>query len=129
MIETAHRALGICGQVLRYGIATGRAANNPTRALHGALQAVTAPVRIGELLRSFDGYEGSLITRCALELAPLVFARPEEFRTAKWEDIDFETQERRFTASKTKTPHIVPLATQAVSVLRDISRHETHGYR
>lgn len=127
-IETAHRALSNCGQVLRYGIATGRTANDPTRALRGALQpvrvrhlaAVTVPVRVGELLRAFDAYEGSLITRCALKLAPLVFVRPGEFRTAKWEDIDFETQEWRFTASKTKTPHIVPLATQAVSILREI---------
>ena len=39
---------------------------------------------------------------------------------AKWEDIDFETSEWRFTASKTKTPHIVPLAKQAVSILREI---------
>ena len=127
-VETAHRLLSNCGQVLRYGIATDRAENDPTRALRGALQpaqvrhlaAVTAPARVGELLRAFDAYQGSLITRCALKLAPLVFVRRGEFRTAKWEDIDFETQEWRFTASKTKTPHIVPLATQALSILREI---------
>jgi hypothetical protein len=37
-LETAHRALGNCGQVLRYAVATGRAERDTTQDLRGALQ-------------------------------------------------------------------------------------------
>ena len=39
-LETAHRALGNCGQVFRYAIATGRAKRDPTVDLRGALPPV-----------------------------------------------------------------------------------------
>src|ERR1700676_4169605 len=41
-LETAHRALGNCGQVFRYAIATGRAKRDPTGDLRGALPAQIA---------------------------------------------------------------------------------------
>ncbi|MDA9271972.1 integrase arm-type DNA-binding domain-containing protein [bacterium] len=127
-IETAHRAMGNCGQVFRYAIATGRAERDPSQDLKGALPPVkskhftakTTPQSFAQLLRVIDGYEGTLIVRCALRLAPLVFVRPGELRKAEWVDIDFETAEWRFTVSKTETPHIVPLATQAVAILNEI---------
>lgn len=127
-IETAHRVLQNCGQIIRYAIQTGRATQDPTRALNGALQAVkpnhmaaiTEPRQAGELLRTLDSYKGTLIVRCALQLAPLVFVRPGELRQAEWEDIDLDTAEWRFTASKTSTPHIVPLSSQALAILREI---------
>lgn len=127
-IETAHRALQNCGQVFRYAVATGRAERDPTGDLRGALQpvktrhmaATTEPRKVGELLRAFDGYQGTLTMRCALQLAPLVFVRPGELRQAEWADIDLDAAEWRFTASKTKTPHIVPLSRQAVAILREL---------
>jgi len=39
-LETAHRALGNCGQVFRYAVATGRAERDPTGDLKGALPPV-----------------------------------------------------------------------------------------
>ena len=57
--------------------------------------------RSAPLLRVLDGYEGSLIVRCALRLAPLVFVRPGELRRAEWKDIDLEAAEWRFTVTKT----------------------------
>ncbi len=127
-IETAHRVLGNCGEVFRYAIATGRAERDVAADLRGALQpaqkkhlaAVTEPKRVGELLRMLDGYEGTLTVRCALKLAPLVFVRPGELRTAKWEDIDLDNAEWRFTVSKTNTQHIVPLSDQAVAILQEL---------
>ncbi|MHB0973339.1 MAG: tyrosine-type recombinase/integrase [Thiobacillus sp.] len=124
-LETAHRALQNCGQVFRYAVATGRAERDPTGDLRGALQpvksshmaAITEPRKVAELLRTLDGYEGTLIVRCALQLAPLVFVRPGELRTAQWADIDLDAAEWRFTASKTGTAHIVPLSRQAVAIL------------
>ena len=127
-IETAHRAIGNCGQVFRYAIATGRAERDIAADLRGALPpvkvkhlaSVTEPAKVAEVLRALDGYEGSLIVRCALRLAPLVFVRPGELRQAKWDDIDLDAAEWRFTVTKTDTPHIVPLSRQAVEILREI---------
>jgi integrase len=50
----------------------------------------------------------------------MLFARPGELRAARWEDIDLDSREWRYTATKTGTPHIVPLANQAVEVLREL---------
>jgi integrase len=127
-LETAHRALGNCGQVFRYAVATGRAVRDPCGDLRGALPpvkgkhfaATTEPKRVAELLRAMDGYEGTLTVRCALRLAPLVFVRPGELRKAEWADIDLEAAEWRYTVTKTQTPHIVPLSRQAVQILREL---------
>lgn len=128
-LETAHRAIGDCGQVFRYAVATGRALRDPTRDLRGALPArqrgkhfaaITTPARVGELLRAIDGYSGTHVVRCALRLAPLVFVRPGELRTARWADIDLDAGEWRFRVTKTDIDHVVPLAAQAVACLRDL---------
>ncbi len=127
-LETAHRALGNCGQVFRYAVATGRAERDPSGDLRGALPpvkgehfaATTEPKRVAEILRAMDGYEGTLTVRCALRLAPLVFVRPGELRKAEWSDIDLDAAEWRYTVTKTNTPHIVPLARQAVAILREL---------
>ena len=127
-LETAHRALQSCGQVFRYAVATGRASRDPSGDLRGALTpvkeghfpAVTDPAKVAELLRAIDGYQGTLPVRCALRLAPLVFVRPGELRTAEWKDVDLEGSTWSFTASKTGTPHLVPLSTQALEILREL---------
>jgi integrase len=133
-LETAHRALGNCGQVFRYAVATGRAERDPSGDLRGALPpakgehfaAVTDPKQVAEILRAIDGYEGSLIVGCALRLAPLVFVRPGELRKATWEDIDFDAAEWRYMVTKTDTQHIVPLSRQSVEILKEI--HPLTGY-
>ncbi|MGZ0018209.1 tyrosine-type recombinase/integrase [Nitrosomonas sp. wSCUT-2] len=127
-LETAHRALSNCGQVFRYAVATGRAQRDPSGDLRGALPpvkgthfaATTEPKRVAEILRALDEYAGTLTVRCALRLAPLVFVRPGELRNAQWVDIDFEAAEWRYLVTKTNTPHIVPLATQAIEILREL---------
>ena len=127
-LETAHRALRNCGQVFRYAVATGRANHDPTWVLRGALPpvkgghfaALTEPKKIGPLLRVLDDYKGSLIVRCALRLAPLVFVRPGELRRAEWNDIDLEAAEWRFTVTKTDTSHLVPLSRQALEILHEL---------
>ncbi len=127
-LETAHRALGNCGQVFRYAVATGRAERDPSVDLRGALPpakgkhfaAVTEPKLVAEILRAIDGYEGSLIVACALRLAPLVFVRPGELRKAEWAGIDFDNAEWRYLVTKTETQHIVPLSRQAIEILKEI---------
>ena len=134
-IETAHRARVLAGQVFRYAIATGRAERNPAADLVGALAqpegghfaSVTEPAQVAPLLRAMHGYDGTPVAVAALKLAPLVFVRPGELRRARWADIDLDGAEWRFTASKTGTPHIVPLSTQAVAILREL--HPLTGRR
>ena len=129
-LESAHRVKIICGQVFRYAVATGRAERDPTVDLKGALPprkakhlaAITDPEKVGGLLRAIDGYEGSFVTKCALRMAPLLFVRPGELRHMEWTEINFETAEWSIPAEKMKTghPHLVPLARQAVEILKEI---------
>lgn len=127
-IETAHRELGYCGQIFRYAISTGRAERDPSADLRGALPpakeqhfaAITEPPRVGELLRAIDGYQGTFAVKCALRLAPLVFVRPGELRHALWADFDLDGAEWRYRVGKTETDHIVPLSSQALTILREL---------
>ncbi len=129
-IDTAHRAKQNCSQVFRYALATGRADRDPANDLRGALPPVkenhhatiTEPKAIGELLRATNSYQGFLVTKCALKLAPLVFVRPGELRKAEWSEFNFETAEWRIPAAKMKmrVVHIVPLSTQAITILREL---------
>ena len=128
--ETAHRVKQICGQVFRYAIATGRAERDPSFDLGGALTptrsksmaTITDPEKIGTLMVAIDGYQGSIITRCALKLAPLTFVRPGELRHAEWSEINLDKAEWKIPAEKMKmrTTHIVPLSLQAITVLGEI---------
>ncbi len=135
-LETAHRALQNCGQVFRYAVATGRAERDPTGDLRGALPptrekhmaAITEPAEVGALLRAIDAFRGTLIVQSALKLSALVFVRPGELRQAEWSEIDLDKGEWNIPASRMKgwtrkgitTPHLVPLAPQAVAILREL---------
>jgi len=126
-----------CGQVFRYGVATGRAERDPTGDLRGALPPVKEshhasikdPQAIGALLRAIDGYQGSLVTKCALRLAPLLFVRPGELRKAEWTEFNLDGAEWRIPAERMKMreQHIVPLSSQAVAILREL--HALTGSR
>jgi integrase len=116
-------------------VATGRATRDPSADLRGALPpvkgehfaAVTEPEQVGAILRTINDYQGTPTVACALRLAPLVFVRPGELRAAEWAHIDLDAGEWRYTVTKTGTPHIVPLATQAVAILRELQPLTGHG--
>lgn len=128
--ETAHRVRSVCGQIFRYGIATGRCERDPAADLRGALTpvrfkhmaALTNPIDVGGLLRAIEEYRGGFVTKCALKLAALLFVRPGELRHAEWKEIDIDRTEWRIPAEKMKMrrEHIVPLAPQAVRILREL---------
>jgi integrase len=134
-VETAHRALGECGQVFRYAVATQRAERDITADLRGALQpvqgehfaAVTDPKKVGELLRAINGYTGTATVCAALKLAPLFFVRPGELRRAEWSQFDLDAGEWRYFVTKTKADHIVPLSRQALEILRELQPLTGHG--
>jgi len=134
-IDTAHRAKSNISQVMRYAIATGKAERDPCPDLRGALPplrhdnfaSITEPAKVAELLRAMDGFSGTFVVKSALLLAPLLFVRPGELRKALWADIDLDKAEWRYFVTKTKTEHSVPLATQALAILRDLHALTGHG--
>lgn len=135
-VETAHRIKNYCSQIFRYAIATGRAERDPSADLKDALTipkmqhraAITDPKLAGQLLRALNDYQGTLVTKCALQLAPLVFVRPGELRQAEWSEIDLDNAEWNIPAEKMKgwvrkgitSSHLVPLSSQAVEILREL---------
>ncbi|MEP6605178.1 MAG: integrase arm-type DNA-binding domain-containing protein [Nitrosospira sp.] len=136
-IETAHRALQNCRQIFRYAIATGRAQADLSLVLKGALvpikekhhASITDPKKIRHLLLALDDYDGAFVTQAALKLAPLLFVRPGELRHAEWSEIDFNAAEWRIAAGKMKMKaiHLVPLATQALTILKELQPHTGDG--
>jgi len=129
-VDTAHRAWQNCGQVFRYAVATGRASGDVTRDLRGALTpwksghfaSITEPDQVGGLLRAIHAFTGTLQVASALKLAPLVFVRPGELRQAEWAEFDLDAAEWNIPAHKMKMrePHLVPLSSQAVAILREL---------
>ena len=128
--ETARRLRSIIGEVFRYAIATGRAERDPTADLKGALAtpivqnraAIIEPKAFGGLLRAIATYEGAPETRAALGLLPLTFVRPGELRAAAWAEFDLDAAVWAIPAEKMKIkrPHRVPLAPQAVAIVRGL---------
>jgi integrase len=135
--ETAKRLRATIGQVFRYAVATGRADNDPTGALRGALTApivrhraaIIEPKSFGGLLRAISEYNGAPETRAALELLALTFVRPGELRAAEWAEIDLDAAVWAISAEKMKMrrPHRVPLAPRAVAILRELHAITGHG--
>lgn len=128
--ETARRLRATISEVCRYAVATGRAEIDPTSSLKGAIAApvvqhraaIIEPKAFGGLLRAIQTYEGAPETKAALELLPLTFVRPGELRAAEWAEFDLDAAFWALPAQKMKMkrPHRVPLAPEAVVILRNL---------
>jgi len=137
-LEIAHRAIQACGQVFAYAIVTGRAERNPATDLRGALKPVKkkhhAYLKADELpefLQKLESYSGDVMTRLAFKLLLLTFVRTTELRAAEWQEINFDKAEWRIPAERMKMrdPHIVPLSTQAITLLQEVQKHSgNHQY-
>jgi integrase len=135
--ETTFRIRAISSQIFRYAIVTDRTEHDPAANLIGSLTprkrnhfaTITDPEKIGQLLRAIDNYEGEINTRIALSLAPYVFVRPGELRRAEWSEIDFKDKLWRIPADKMKKGigHVVPLAKQSISLLKEIEGFTGRG--
>lgn len=125
-------------QVFRFANQTGRENSNPASQLRGALKthhgkhhaAILEPARLGQLLRSIDTYEGQPFTGPALKLAALIFQRPANVCCMEWDWVDLEGAMLSIPAEHMKgtkhqkasrpRPHLVPLSTQAVEILKSL---------
>jgi integrase len=135
VIETARRLRQTCGQVFRYAIVTGRAEHDPSVALRGALISAGRPSghkamaldEVPNFLNALCAYDGDPRTHLALRLVVLTFARTTELRAARWsefENLDGAEPLWRVPAErmKMKREHVIPLAPQAVAVLRELRK-------
>ncbi len=136
-LESAKRTLQFAGRVLSYAVVTQRLKSNPARDLRGALTshdvkhhaAILNPLKVGELLRAIDGYEGFPLTRLALQLSPHVFKRPGEVRAARWTEIDLEAGVWTIPSQRMKKrrEHSVPLSQQAIAILSEAKKLSAHS--
>lgn len=137
-LDIAKRALQTCGQVFRYAIAHGVARRNPAIEIrpsdvlasrkkenYARIDAKELP----DLLRKIEVYQGSPITRTAIKLMAMTFVRTKELIGARWEEIDLDAARWDIPPErmKMKTPHIVPLSSQAITLLRSLQTLTGHG--
>ncbi|MBB4194060.1 integrase [Rhizobium aethiopicum] len=137
--ETARRLRSTIGQVFRYAVATGRAANDPTGALKGALIAPTVTHRAAAterdsfagLLRAIWAYDGMPETRAALKLMAILYPRPGELRQAEWSEFDLDKREWIIPSERAKMrrEHRKPLPDQAVAILKEVHKLTGDGPR
>jgi integrase len=129
--DLTHRVLQVCGQVFRYGIATGRCSRNLSTDLRGALtphkmehQAAVRPEELPALLRAIAKYDetGDKQTRLALQLLAQTFVRTNELIGAEWVEFDLDNATWIIPAGrmKMKAEHVVPLSWQALIMLREL---------
>lgn len=129
--DLAHRVLQVCGQVFRYGIATGRCTRNLSTDLRGALtphvkqhQAAVRSEELPDLLRAIAKYDeiGDKQTRLALQLLAQTFVRTNELIGAEWVEFDLDNALWIIPAGrmKMKTEHVVPLTRQALAMLAEV---------
>lgn len=133
--DIAHRAMQTAGQVFTYAIVTGKAERNPAADLRGALKplkkehhAHLTAKDLPDFLKAVESYDGHIQTKLALRFLLLTFVRTTELRCATWKEIDFDKAEWRIPAERMKMrdPHIVPLSTQAIAVLRELQTLNSH---
>lgn len=136
-LDVTARVKQICGQVFRYGIATGRCQRDPTADLKGALKpnqtqhfACLDIKEMPEFLDKLEKNEARLFhrTRRAIRLLMLTFVRTNELINATWDEFDLDNAlwEIPGWRMKMRNPHIVPLSRQAVALLREQKEETGH---
>lgn len=139
-IETADRGLMLVRQIWRYWLPTaGNDQRDITEGLKSRLlpyrgknfPAIVEPQRFGELIRAMYAYKGGTIVRTALLLAPMLYQRPGNLRMMEWTELDLDAATWTIPSAKMKRtveekangePHVVPMPTQAVELLRDLQK-------
>jgi integrase len=136
--DVAKRAHQTSSQVFRYAIAHGLATRNPAADIKpGDVLASRQKKNLARidgkelpaLLRHVDAYQGAAVTRLAMKLMALTFVRTSELIGARWSEFDLKAGRWDIPAErmKMKTPHIVPLSSQAVNILKTLQLVSGHG--
>ena len=143
--ETTHRVLDTAGQIWDYWLPTADVQQrNITEGLKARLKpyrsknfaAILDPKRLGEMMKAIKNYKGGAVVRVALQLTPLVFQRPGNLRMMEWSELDLDAALWTIPSAKMKRTvkekelgeaHVVPLPTQAVSLLKNLQPITGHG--
>ena len=136
LLDTVQRVKTNISQILQHAIATGRRElADPCPYLKNAVKrhtvthqaAFTQPADVARLLKAIDSHastpQTSVYVSAALKLLPLLFCRPGELIAARWADIELDKAQWVYTVTKVKTVHLVPLARQAVAILRELEQY------
>ena len=136
--DVAKRALQTSAQVFRYAIAHGLAKRNPATDIKPndilAAREKKNLARIDskelpDLLRKIEAYHGTPTTRLAMKLMTLTFVRTTELIGASWAEFDLEAGRWDIPKERMKmrTPHVVPLSSQTVNILKTLQLVTGHG--
>lgn len=133
--EQVNRICTMCRNIYDFAKVTGRMDYNPLEGLGKFLNKgkKTNMPHVSEqelpaLLRAINNYP-TIDSRIGLQLLAMLFCRPSELREAKWSEFNLEQglwsiPEERM---KKRREHVVPLPTQAVSLLLELQTFQTNS--
>jgi len=133
----AGRVKQLCGQIFRYGVATGKNESDPTRDLTGALtphkaghfKAITSK-ELPDFLHDLERNDCRLYpqTRRGVYLLMLTLVRTSELILSTWDEIDFDNAVWEIPAERMKMdrPHIVPLSSQVLDLFEKQKQETNH---
>lgn len=146
--EVATRLQQRIKAIMRYSVQQGLIIYNPAQDLTGVAtkkKVVHRPAldiaQLPELIKKITQHATNHLIPLALQFTLLTFVRSSELRFARWNEFDFEKQvwtipaEREVVngvkysqrGAKMKTPHLVPLSTQAIQVLNAVKKITGHS--
>jgi len=128
--EIARRVKQRIGTVMKWAIAQGYRADDPTIALNQVLpkqnrkpkhRASLPYTDVSACLNVIKQSDAMLSTKLAIELLVLTATRSGEVRLANWSEVDFEARSWTIPAErmKMKEEHIIPLSDRALEVLQE----------
>lgn len=127
--EKAKKVRQRCSEVFRYAIVTGRAEYNPAADLTSAMSGHESKhypfltvEELPDFFKALAGYTGSPLVVLAARLLILTGVRTGELRGAFWSEFDLEKAVWEIPAErmKMKRPHLVPLSTQALEIVKQL---------
>lgn len=128
-LEQTNKIRRRCGEVLRYAVVTGRAKYNFAPDLAIALSKpkkqhfpFLTESELPAFVKALENYDGSLVTKYATQLLMLTGVRTIELRTAEWKEFDLDNAlwEIPKERMKKRRPHLVPLSTQTIDILKKL---------
>ena len=130
-LEMARRLRAWMSRVFRYAIIIGKCERDPAADLRGVLRVPVVKHHAALPATELPAFLKSLydpltriapLTRLALHLLVMTATRPGELRGAEWKEFDLDKAEWRIPAvrMKMKEEHLVPLSTQAISLIKQI---------
>lgn len=131
--ELARKALRTTGQIFRFAIGHGFAKRNPVSDIRPSdvlksVEVVNQPRvhqrDLPKLLLDLDSYTGREVTKIAMWVMARTFLRTSELVEAPWPELNLDAARWEIPKERMKkpSPHVVPLATQVVKVLRKLQK-------